>query len=94
MRVRSKAMMVGSERKKEEEETKEVNKEVHGEAVAVAGAAAAADPPETNLSIVEVGSSSSINIIIKVVKWLKVVSLEISITLGTIFGTNSSTLVP
>ena len=64
MRVRSKAMIVGSERKKEEEETKEVNKEVHGEAVGVAGAAAAAaDPPETKLSIVEVGSSNSINII-------------------------------
>ena len=48
MRVRSKAMMVGLERKKEEEETKELNKEeVHGEA------AAAADPPEINLSIVK-----------------------------------------
>ena len=83
VRVRSKATMVGSERKKEEEETKELNKEVHDEAVA---GAAAADPPETKLSIVEVRSSSGINII-KSSKWLKVVSLEISITLGTIFGT-------
>ena len=67
-------MMVGLERKKEEEETKEVNKEVHGEE---AGVAAAADPPETILSIVKDSS------IIKVVtrgngKVRKVVSLEIT----------------
>ena len=48
VRVRSKAMMVGSERKKEEEETKELKKEVHGE-----GGGVAADPPETNLSILK-----------------------------------------
>ena len=51
VRVRSKAIMVGSERKKEEEETKELNKEVHGEEETTA--AAGADPPETNSSIVK-----------------------------------------
>ena len=53
VRVRSKAMMVGSERKRKrvEEETKELNEEGHG---------SAADSPETNLSMLRVAGNSKV----------------------------------
>lgn len=56
VRVRSKAMMVGSERKRMEEETKELNEDGHG---------SAADSPETNLSMLRVAGNSKVGKVIK-----------------------------